>query len=335
MRVAWDKHIAPGEVMKARLLLVAVTAAVLVGADVPVRASAQGQSTTLPVAPYVDMGVWPTPSLVDMAKAGNLHAFTLAFITAHGCKATWFNAFDPREHWAGDQIAAIRALGGDVKISFGGGAGMELARACPTDALLQAEYQAVVSAYDLEYMDLDIEGPGMAEPASTARRSRAVAALQRANPDLKVSFTLPVAPEGLTAAGLDVISSARDAGVDIDIVNGMTMDYYRDGEYGDFAVQAANAMFTQLTHLYPDRPAARLWRMVGITPMLGHNDDGRAYYPADATELVTFAKTKHLGTLAFWDVTRDGNACTGALYRCTNVPQQPYEFSKIFAGYTG
>jgi hypothetical protein len=34
-------------------------------------------------------------------------------------------------------------------------------------------------------------------------------------------------------------------------------------------------------------------------------------------------------------MTRDRNACTGALYRCTNIPQSPYEFSRIFAGYTG
>ena len=32
---------------------------------------------------------------------------------------------------------------------------------------------------------------------------------------------------------------------------------------------------------------------------------------------------------------RDRNACTGALYRCTNIPQSPYEFSRIFAGFTG
>jgi hypothetical protein len=50
---------------------------------------------------------------------------------------------------------------------------------------------------------------------------------------------------------------------------------------------------------------------------------------------VTFAKGKHLGLLAFWETTRDRNACNGALYMCTNIAQSPYEFSKIFASYTG
>jgi chitinase len=70
--------------------------------------------------------------------------------------------------------------------------------------------------------------------------------------------------------------------------------------------------------------------------MIGVNDSqNEIFYPADATKVVTFAKSVHLGMLAFWEVGRDANACTGALYRCTNVPQSPYQFSKIFAGYTG
>ena len=113
------------------------------------------------------------------------------------------------------------------------------------------------------------------------------------------------------------------------------MDYYRDGDYGTFATQAAQSTFNQLKTLYPSRTDAQVWRMVGVTPMLGQNDDGRIYDQADARQLVTFAQQRHLGVLAFWEVTRDRNACTGALFRCTNIPQAPYEFSRIFAGYTG
>jgi hypothetical protein len=289
----------------------------------------------LPTAPYVDMGAWPTPVLTTLATGGNLKSLTLAFITASACKAMWFNAYDPRQQWAKDQIDAIRARGGDVKISFGGATGIELAQACGTVASLQAEYQAVVTAYGLKFIDLDIEGAATADPTSVNRRSQALAALQQANPGLKVSFTLPVLPEGLTADGLQVVRSARDAGVNVDIVNGMAMDYYRAGDYGDFAVQVANSLFTQLKSLYPSKTDAAIWKMVGVTPMLGQNDDGHIYDKADATQLVNFAKTKHLGMLAFWEVTRDRNACNGALYMCTNIPQAPYDFSKIFAGYTG
>ncbi|MCU7727876.1 glycosyl hydrolase family 18 protein [Actinoplanes sp. KI2] len=286
-------------------------------------------------APYVDMGAWPTPSLTTMVTSGNLKNVTLAFITASACKAMWFNAYDPRQAWAKDQIDAVRARGGDVKISFGGATGIELAQACTSVSALQAEYQAVVSAYALKYIDLDIEGAATADTASVTRRSQALAALQRANPGLRVSFTLPVLPEGLTADGLNVVRSARDAGVNVDLVNVMAMDYYRTGDYGDFAVQAANSTFAQVKSLYPDRTDAQVWKMVGVTPMLGANDDGHIYDQADARQLVSFAQGKHLGMLSFWELGRDKNACTGALYMCTNIPQQPYEFSKIFAGYAG
>jgi chitinase len=282
------------------------------------------------------MGAWPTPSLTDMATAGNLKNFTLAFITASGCKAMWFNAYDPRAAWSRDQIDAIRSRGGDVKISFGGASGIELAQACSTAAATEAEYQAVVDAYNLKYIDLDIEGSAVAEPTTIARRSQALKLLQTARPNVRVSLTLPVLPEGLTADGLNVVRSARDAGVSLDMVNIMAMDYQRSsGDYGNFAVQAAQSTFSQLKGLYPSRTDAQIWRMLGVTPMLGKNDDGGTYDQNDARQMVTYAKTNHLGMLAFWEMTRDRNACNGALYMCTNIPQQPYEFSKIFAAYAG
>jgi hypothetical protein len=286
-------------------------------------------------APYIDMGSWPSPNLPSMASSGNLKNVTLAFITASACKAMWFNAYDPRQGWARDQVDAIRARGGDVKISFGGATGIELAQACTSVSALQAEYQAVVSAYNLTYIDLDIEGGATGDPTSVARRSQALAALQRANPSLRVSFTLPVLPEGLTADGLGVVRSARDAGVNVDLVNVMAMDYYRTGDYGTFAIDAANSTFNQVKSLYPGRSDAQIWKMVGVTPMLGQNDDGRIYDQADARQLVGFAQSKHLGMLSFWELGRDANACSGPLYRCTNIAQQPYEFSRIFAGYNG
>ncbi|GII30848.1 cellulose binding domain-containing protein [Planotetraspora mira] len=286
-------------------------------------------------APYVDMGAWPTPSLTAMASASGLKNFTLGFVTASSCKAMWFNAYDPRQQWGKDQIDAIRAGGGDVKISFGGATGIELAQACTDVTALYNEYNAVVNAYGLNYIDLDIEGSATAEPASVARRSQALARLQQAHPNLKISLTLPVLPNGLTSDGLNVVRSARDAGVKLDVVNVMAMDYYQPVDYGDAAVQAVNSTFSQIKSLYPSLTDAQVWRMVGVTPMLGQNDDGRIYNQDDARQLVTFAKGKHLGLLAFWETTRDRNACNGALYMCTNIAQSPYEFSKIFASYTG
>lgn len=120
------------------------------------------------------------------------------------------------------------------------------------------------------------------------------------------------------------------------MVNVMAMDYYRSGtDYGTAALQAAQATHDQLKSLYPAKTDAQLWRMVGVTPMIGENDDHNIFGMDAARRLVAFAQQHHLGELAFWEETRDRNACTGALYQCTNVPQQPYDFSKIFAQFSG
>jgi chitodextrinase len=286
-------------------------------------------------APYVDMGAWPTPSLTAMSQASGLKSFTLGFVTSAGCKASWFNAYDPRQAWAKDQIDALRAAGGDVKISFGGASGIELAQACTSVDSLYNEYAAVVDAYGLNYVDFDIEGAAVAEPASIALRSQALARLQQTHPSLRISLTLPVLPTGLTSDGLNVVTQAKNAGVNLDMVNAMAMDYYQNVDYGAAAVQAANAVFSQLKSLYPGKTDAQAWAMVGVTPMLGQNDDGHIYNQAAAGQLVSFAQSKHLGMLSFWEEGRDANACSGALYKCTNISQSPYEFSKIFAAYTG
>src|SRR5207249_4683334 len=134
-----------------------------------------------------------------------------------------------------------RSRGGDVKIAFGGESGSELAQVCTTVGALTAEYQAVVTAYRLRYVDFDIEGAAVADAASIGRRSQALKALQAANPGLKVSLTLPVLPSGLDQNGLNVLTSAVNAGVTLDVVNVMAMDYQQGGDYGPKAVQAAQA----------------------------------------------------------------------------------------------
>jgi chitinase len=273
--------------------------------------------------------------LAQLGSGGNVKSFSLAFVTSVGCKASWFNAFDPRQKQFADQIAAVRAGGGDVKVSFGGATGIELAQACTSVAALQAEYQAVVSAYGLKYIDLDIEGAAVADPTTIARRSTALAALQKANPGLKISLTLPVLPEGLTADGVNVVKSAKDAGVALDLVNIMAMDYGRAGQdYGNLAIQAVKSTKDQIKSLYGNSDAAA-FKMVGVTPMLGVNDDQGIFGLSDARDLVAFANSSHLGYMSFWEMNRDKNACTGALFQCTNVSQSPFEFSKIFAGFTG
>jgi hypothetical protein len=203
-----------------------------------------------------------------------------------------------------------------------------------------------VDAYALDRVDFDIEGAAAVDHASIDRRSTAVAAVQAAQRakgrDLKVTLTLPVLPSGLTADGVYILNSAKSHNLNVDTVNLMAMDYgdsaapNPSGKMGSYAIQAATSTRAQIASVWPSLTTAQTWAMVGLTPMLGQNDTAsEVFTAADAQQVLTFAQQNHLGELGFWDVTRDGNACTGALSKCTNIPQTPYQFSKLFATYAG
>lgn len=229
------------------------------------------------------------------------------------------------DHFA-DEIAELRALGGDVGVSFGGANGLELAQPCASVDALVTQYQAVIDCYRLTRIDFDIEGWAVAEPTSMARRSAAIAVVQeRARAQgrpLEISFTLPVLPTGLTPDGINVLRSAIAHGVRIDIVNVMAMDYgdwaapNPAGRMGDYAIQAGESLRAQLQTLYPESSEAALWRMVGITPMIGVNDV--------ATEVL----------LSMWSMARD-KACPGGARpwadpTCGSIVQRPFEFANTF-----
>ena len=83
-----------------------------------------------------------------------------------------------------------------------------------------------------------------------------------------------------------MVRSAKNAGVDLDLVNIMAMDYGRAGQdYGNLAIQAAKSTKDQVRSIYGIGDAAA-FRMVGVTPMLGRNDDQGTFSQSDARDLV-------------------------------------------------
>src|SRR5947209_1512551 len=154
------------DMIRRRITVLVAAAAVVVAGGVALQAGSASAAVTPRVAPYVDMGSWPTPLLSQLSAASGVKSYTLGFVTGAGCKASWFNAYDPRSGWQLAEIKKVRAAGGDVIVSFGGASGIELAQACGSVGALAAEYQAVVKAYGLKYIDLDIEGAAVYDTAS-------------------------------------------------------------------------------------------------------------------------------------------------------------------------
>ncbi|MCX2180046.1 cellulose binding domain-containing protein [Streptomyces sp. SKN60] len=291
-------------------------------------------------APYVDTSLYPAYDLLSTVDATGVKEFNLAFITSGGsCAPLWGGVTDLASDKVAAQIGALRAKGGDVRVSFGGAAGHELALNCSTADALAAAYGKVVDQYKLTKVDFDIEGAALPDTAANSRRSQAIAQLQKSHPGLNVSFTLPVMPEGLTQPGVDLIADAKRNGVRVDAVNIMAMDYgpAYSGDMGTYAIQAATATQAQIKGVLGLSDAAA-WKAVAVTPMIGVNDVSSEIFKVDdATQLVDFAKSKGIGWLAMWSATRDKQCASGAVNyadpTCSSILQQPLAFTKAFGAY--
>jgi len=316
-------------------------------------------------APYVDATGWPPLSLTEMAEETGVKHFVLGFIvdeTGSACKASWGGFFDI-EGWTAAQdfmfplledgeIGALRQMGGDVMVSIGGAANTPLASACESVAALAIEYQEIIDTYDITHLDFDIEGIWVLDDEATDRRSQAIGQVQEymtaQERPLDIWYTLPVLPNGLTTEGVAILQSALENQVIISGVNIMAMDYgYQmapnpEGYMGEYAIESAESLHAQLENLYQnagiDKTAEELWKMVGVTPMIGMNDVTTEIFDLeDAQQLNDFATEKNIGMLSLWSANRDkqceGGAIDNVNITCSSILQEPYEFSSIFNDY--
>ena len=303
-------------------------------------------------APYVDVTLPPTLRF-DEAAEGGPSIVVLSFIVADPadpCRPSWGGQYSLDA--AGDgldldgRIARLRARGGDVLIAFGGAAGTELATACPDEDALVAAYQAVIDRYAAPRLDLDVEGPALADRPANARRAAALRRLQAQNPSLELWLTLPVAPQGLTTEGLALLDDTLAAGVSLGGLNLMLMNYAGSRSPAmpihDANIAALAAAAGQLAGAYrrAGRPLteAEVWARLGATPMIGQNDVATDLLTtADAAALVAHARAQGLGRLSFWSLNRDRPCGAGidvarANALCSGVEQEVLGFSRIFGG---
>lgn len=287
-------------------------------------------------SPYVDLSVVASAAdlLEDVSDAG-ISAVTLAFVIGTGPNEIGWAGLGTGGTLAdGSSIASVvhdlQASGVDVTISFGGGHAEEPAVYFTDAKALTAAYQSVIDTYGVTSLDFDVEGEALTNDAANALRNEALVALEAANPDLSVSFTLPALPTGLTQDGIELLEAAHAAGVDIDTVNIMVMNYGEANDSGDMgqdAIDAAEATIAQLEALGIDAK-------VGITPMVGINDvQSEVFTLEDAQQLVDYADgNEHIASLAMWSLGRDhGDAPGHVTYDNSGVAQHDWDFAKIFA----
>jgi chitodextrinase len=289
-------------------------------------------------SPYIDMAMSQDDNLLAISKASGIENFTLAFVLASdhgiGWQGTGTISQDTLVNGTTilSQVQAIQAAGGDITISFGGAAGQEPALTATSANALQAEYQSVIDRYHVNSLDFDIEGAAVQDQHSITLRDQALAGLEKANPNLHISYTLPVLPTGLVASGLNVLQSAKQDGVRVDVVNIMTMGYGssvdNNGQMGLDAINAIKATEQQISNLGMNSK-------IGVTPMIGVNDIASEVFKlSDARALENYAQSDpNVARVSMWSVARDNGNSAGAHYASSDssgIAQQPYDFSAIF-----
>jgi len=289
------------------------------------------------VAPYVDMSNSQEGVLNTAISSHGLHSFTAAFAIGEGCSDIWGDTLpignDPT---IGAEISSAKAAGASVIVSSGGSGGEPISFTCTTQSTIDAAYQAIINDYGTNQLDFDIEGAAIADTAGIDRTFQAMKDLKASNPSLTWSVTVPVLPTGLDYNGTGLLQDAQNMGVTIPLVNVMAMDYYQGNiEMGAAAISAAENTLNQMKAVNGSYSYAN----VGITPMIGINDDGSTFTLADASSVASWASSNGIGRLAFWSVDRD-QACPGgnggaASPTCSGISQSTGQFTSAFTGAGG
>ncbi|MFC0548413.1 carbohydrate binding domain-containing protein [Kutzneria chonburiensis] len=281
------------------------------------------------------------PSISAIVAGSGEKEFNLAFVLdSGGCTPAWdgsSSSLVSTDTAVAAQINAIRAAGGDAAVSFGGYNGTELGTTCGSAAALANAYQQVITKYQLKHVDFDYENGAL--DANTAVRFGAVAILERNNPNLVVSLTIPMTTVGFPGSGTDEIRAAVAAGARLDIVNIMDFDTgLTSGTEVGQTENIASTAASQLAAIY-GWSTATAWAHLGLQLMNGHSDQPSELFTQDTfSQLLSFARANHPAWFSFWSVNRDFQCPAGvpenwAPGTCSNITQGAYDFTKIVVQY--
>mgnify|MGYP001580282577 CR=1 FL=1 len=244
-----------------------------------------------------------------------------------------------------DDMKAFQAQNGQVIISFGGAAGTYL------EAIYNEndEFDIIdklLQDTGCRALDFDIEGGVIGNVGQNDQRAKVISRLQQKYPNLYVSFTLAVeaprsewnSPGGIPKTGMDLLKNAIQNKVNINVVNAMTMDFYMPlpagKTWGGIACDVGEAMKLQIKSLYPTKTDAQLYSMVGLTAMIGKNDDNSIFTVEDAKTFANYAKTHNIGLISFWSIQRDQTG-TGDLGVYSQVNKTDFEYYKTIQNIIG
>ena len=292
-------------------------------------------------APYYYTLDSTAPDLGQVMSATGQKAFELAFILAPnggGCTPTW-DGTDPVS--SDTQVAAVinevRADGGDVSVSAGGYGGTKLGQECGTPAATAAAYQQVITTYGLHAIDFDLEEPEIESASSINNELGAAQILQKNNPGLYVSVTIPSTTTGANYFGGLLLDNAKTLGFTPNNYSIMPFDGGFNGAASQ--ITALQDFNSQLSSTF-GWSSATAYAHEGVSQMNGRTDSAEYFYQADFQSVLNFAESNGMTRYTFWDVNRDREcnppSNNGVLSgECSSVTQNAYDFTKYTAEFAG
>ncbi|MFD4542974.1 lectin [Streptomyces bauhiniae] len=287
------------------------------------------------VAPYLYNGWGSPPDPTTIMNATGVKWFTLAFVLSNGtCNPQWDGGRPLTGGVDQQTVNTVRGAGGDVIPSFGGYSGNKLESSCTSASALAGAYQKVIDAYRLKAIDIDLEADAYSNATVQQRTVDALKTVKANNPGIKVYVTIGT---GQSGPDTGLIKRAANSGLQVDSWTIMPFDFGGAGQnMGTLTTKAAEGLKNALksAYGYSDDQA---YRGMGISSMNGITDDNETVTPADFQTILGYAQQHHLARLTFWSANRD-RPCPGGYPNddtCSGVAQSAWQFTGIFAEYTG
>jgi hypothetical protein len=235
-------------------------------------------------------------------------SFAYSFIISDGsCEPHW--------DWAVDEnISDFKDVVKEGMISFGGAGaeGKTLAYVCTQSNLLNV-YRQIIDTYGIKRLDFDIEGGMLDENDANLRRFEALKELKKIYPDVNISLTLPVMPEGFDDSVKNLINMAKEVNLTITSYNLMLMDYGSSYpacdknktqmfEYSKAAIENVNEYLKGVENTQD----GECYYKIGAVAMIGVNDvNSEIFYRNDFALLRDYVIRHQMPLLSFWSVIRD------------------------------
>ncbi len=291
------------------------------------------------VAPFVDLSSWVpltneyslngVPNLALVEEQTGISYYNLGFIqpdmttpldSSGNIRWGWGGLYELSENGNDgyqypkikQTITTLQEMGALYTISIGGQLG-DAPWIVTTDVdKLEAFYLDVIETYNVKRLDLDIEESNQTQSNNVAN-AKAIKRVQDKT-GVEIVLTIPIMPSGWQDKQIQIIKAYLDQGVNVSLINSMTMCYgtgvYSYEDYGDASVRAIENSIKQMQEIWAsygnNLTEAQAYLKTGATVDIGYESD---LYPTFTTEMtkkvVDHAREHKYGMLSYWSINRD------------------------------